>query len=246
MKKRLISALATALICLATAPASATTVQIKETGLANGMWSGGLALPILSYTANYWSGLQTIVVNDTKTLLAFCVDPWEWSPGSNTNYTSSNSLDGIFGSSKANNIRELYSEAYAGTLLPPNQSGNLNAAAFQLALWEIIVDAPVNNHFSLDLGSVHKTGGTDASLVTAAQKLLNNIDGHSGNEHYAFQLYTSGKSAGRGDVSGNQDYLVVNRVPEPGTEALLLAALASAGFLILRRRKAATAIIPKR
>lgn len=236
MNKLATKALAVAFTCLTAASAAAGPVLIKETSLGNGMGSGGLVLPILANPANYWAGLQNIRIDNTQNFLAFCVDPWEWSPGSNQSYNTNN-LDSIFGATKAGNIRELYSEAYASTLIPGNQGGNLNAAAFQLALWEIIAD----NQLNLALGAVHTVASTNGALATAAQNLLNQIDGNFGNENYVYQFYTSGNSAGARGTAGYQDYLVVNRVPEPGTALLLLSALCSASLIGRRRRKQAEA-----
>lgn len=238
MKKRLRKAILMAATCLISASASAAIVDLRETGLGNGMGSGGLVLPVTSGTQSYWAGLQILTLNNSQSLLAFCVDPWEWSSGANQSY-STNNLNTIFGEPKADFIRELYSEAYSGTLLTGSQ-GNLNAAAFQLALWEIIADDnPAMNglQFNLDSGLVRKVSTTNASLVTATTALLNRMDGVYGSENYAFNLYVSGKSLGQGPTGGYQDFLVVNKIPEPGAFSLMLGALGGMGLLALRRRQ---------
>jgi hypothetical protein len=235
MNKLVTTALAMAFGCLATTSASALPVQITETGLANGQWTNSLSLPVQSGTANYWAGLQTIVVDNAKSFLAFCVDPWEWSPSSNQGY-STNSLSGVFGTTKANYIRELYSQSYDSTL--KNNNGGANAAAaFQLALWEIIADGDLH----LDgTGLVRSNKDTTQNLVAEANAMLNQIDGHYGKDNYDFTFYTSGKSAGVGNTAGFQDYLVANKIPEPGMMLLMATALSAAGLVSLRRRKATT------
>lgn len=235
--------------CLASLSAPANAVMITESGLGNGLATGGLVLPVAAGSANYWAGLQTLLVDNSRSLLAFCIDPWEWSSSANQSYGTS-SLESVFGQSKAGFIRELYSEAYSGTLLPGSQ-GNLNAAAFQLALWEIVADdnpTLAGLQSNLNNGLVHKVPGTTGSLIGATNALLNHIDGVFGSENYTFDLYVSGRSAGQVGTAGFQDFLVANRVPEPGLArlnqvpepgmlGLTLTALGGLGLLGLRRRQ---------
>lgn len=250
MKNTLKKSLLATAAMLACTSALAVPVMLRESGFGNGMATNGLILPIYASPLNYWAGLQTVVIDNAKTVLAFCVDPWEWSSGSNQSYVT-NSLDTIFGGEKASFIRELYSESYSSTLQAGN-AGNLSAAAFQLALWEIIADD--NPHaaglqVSLANGLVQKVKDTDKDLLKAAKDMLNKVDGSFGTDTYSFDLYTSGKSLGQGAVNGYQDFLVAskqdvpvtasratNNVPEPGAFSLMLGALGSMGLLGWRRR----------
>lgn len=242
MKKILKYGVIAAASYLLAAPASAALVSIQEVDVGNGMSSGGLVLPVDTRTINYWAGLQKLVINSSASVLAFCVDPWEWTSPNTVNY-STNNLGSIFGAAKANMIGELYSEAYSSTLLPGNLGGNLNAAAFQLALWEIIADdnpAIAGLQANLNNGLVHVVQGTNASLIAATNVLLSHIDGVYGNENYTFSFYTNGRSAGQAGPAGYQDFLVANRVPEPGTISLIvsaLSALSGLSVLGLRRRQ---------
>ena len=68
-------------------PASANQqIQIQETALGNGMYSGSLKLPVPApsgSTRNFWSGFQSIDVTigaTTSSFLALCVNPSQWSP----------------------------------------------------------------------------------------------------------------------------------------------------------------------
>lgn len=242
MKNAIQKTLLTTLLCLIAASVRAEPVQVKETGLTNGQFISSLTLPIQSGATDYWAGLQTIAINDAKSVLAFCADPWEWSPNANESY-SIGSLDGVFGSIKADYIRELYSESYTNTL-KSNNGGAGSAAAFQLALWEIIADGDLQLDGN---GLVRIDKNTTRNIVSEATAMLKHIDGIHGGDNYSFTLYTSGKSAGQGSTPGAQDYLVAepaaqalrtaNPIPEPGSGLLVATALGAAGLLSLRRRK---------
>lgn len=241
MKKTLTCSLLLAATSLISAPASAAVVSLQETGLGNGLMTGGLVLPIDTRTLDYWAGTQTVLINGKRTELAFCVDPWEWSSSQNQSYATG-SLTAVFGTAKAGMIGELYSEAYRGTLLSTSQ-GDLNAAAFQLALWEIIADdnpALAGLQANLNSGLVRVVGGTNASLVAATNALLSRIDGVYGADNYVFDYYASGRSAGQAGTAGYQDFLVAHQVPEPGVISLVISALSVLSGIALfggRRRK---------
>ena len=221
---------ALALTCLAAAHVGATPVQVREVDpLTQGVWSNKLQLPIQAGPANYWTGLQNILVDGSKQLLAFCIDPWELSPRSDQTYGVRQDFDVYFGGARAALVRELYADAYSSTLIP-SAAGRLSAAGFQLALWEIIGDSQVD----LASGAVRKVNGTNADVVGAAQSLLDDLGNGSSGDNYAFNIFSSGKAMGLGN-SGFQDYLVVNRIPEPASGALILAAMGAMG--IVRRRR---------
>lgn len=242
MNKKIKHALLIAATAMAAGSVSAAPVLIKETGLANGLASGGLVLPVANGAQNYWSGLQTLLIDNTRSVLAFCVDPWEWSSNQNQSYVT-NSLDSIFGAPKAGFIRELYSESYASTLLG-GSAGKLNAAGFQLALWEIIADDNPNMsglQSSLSSGLVRSVSGTRSDIRQSAQSMLDRIDGVFGPESYGFELFTSGTSMGQSGRAGYQDFLVAHRVPEPGSFGLLAGALGSLALIGRHRRKTAGA-----
>jgi hypothetical protein len=240
MNNRLKHALLISATTLIVGTASAAPVLLKEAGLGNGMATGGLQLPIASSAQNYWAGQQILLIDNSRSVLAFCVDPWEWSSNQNQSYVS-NSLDGIFGSARAGFIRELYSESYASTLLS-GSAGRLNAAGFQLALWEIIADDDPNMEglqSSLGSGWVRSVSSTRSDILLSAQSMLKRIDGTFGPESYSFELFTSGTSMGQAGRSGYQDFLVANRVPEPGTLGLIAAALGGLALSGQRRRNTA-------
>lgn len=242
MNNKLRNGLLIAATALIAGQAQAAPVLIKQNGLGNGMATGGLILPLSASSQNYWAGLQTLLIDNTRNVLAFCVDPWEWASTQNQSYASNN-LDGIFGTTRAGFIRELYSESYASTLLA-GSTGKLNAAGFQLALWEIIADD--NPHApglqsSLGSGLVRSVSGTRSDILQSAQSMLNRIDGVFGQENYSFELYTSGTSLGQRGTNTFQDFLVANRIPEPGVLSLMAGALGGLALLGWRRRRTLSA-----
>lgn len=211
------------LLCIlacASAPVAATPVLLKEAGLSSGMAVGSLKLPASPSPQNYFSGLQQIQVDNDLSWLAYCIDPFQWSSNSNSVYDQRSDFAGFFGA-KAGSVAKLYSLFYSSTL-----GNNLNAAGFQLALWELVADSTQN----LSAGNVATTAGTNAAVKNSAQSMLDALSGPAGNQQFAFTLYTS---------ASNQDFLVAtlsaNQVPEP--QAWLLCAAALAALLLARRQR---------
>ncbi len=204
-------------------------IEVKETTLGNGISSNKLTVPV--YTGNIWSGFQTIAVHDTvtnttKSFDAFCVDPYQFSSSTYSTYTVGglNTTDTSFSSGVIGKITKLYNYAYAGTL-GPSAAADTNAAALQLALWEVIADS------SPDLlsGNVKGyTGQTNASLMTATTNLLANYGSYSGPNNYNFTVYKS---------TTKQDFLVARPVPEPETYAMMLAGLGLMGVVARKRNR---------
>ncbi|MBY0340313.1 MAG: PEP-CTERM sorting domain-containing protein, partial [Rhodocyclaceae bacterium] len=143
------------------------------------------------------------------------------SPTSNASYQVGNDFSGYFGADAAD-IGKLYSLFYTSTL-----GNNLNAAGFQLALWELIADSSKN----LAAGLVKKTSSTNASIVSTAQGMLDALSGPAGADSFIFTLYTS---------ASKQDYMVAtlnqNQVPEPHSVVLMGLALALLALSLRRQR----------
>lgn len=201
--------------------ALASPVLLKEIGLSSGLTTGNLSLPVSSSPLNYFAGLQNIQINNDDVLQAYCIDPFQFSPTSNASYQVGNDFSGYFGADAAD-ISKLYSLFYTSTL-----GNNLNAAGFQLALWELIADSSKN----LAAGLVKKTSSTNASIVSTAQGMLDALSGPAGADSFIFTLYTS---------ASKQDYMVAtlnqNQVPEPHSVVLMGLALALLALSLRRQR----------
>jgi len=217
--------LAGLLICAGqAATAHALDVYVKETSTGSGEASN-LLLPV--GTGNYFIGFQNITValdssgTDATSFAALCVDVSHYASSSyQANYDpSSNSVASVF-PAQFSDIENLYNLYYAGTI-----GNNANAAAFQLALWEISQDDE-----NLHTGVVQVTGSTDPTLVVNAGNMLSNLS-YSGPDLYNLTMYQVDRSIA--GTSG-QSYIVAQPVPEPETCAMLLAGLGLLGFAARR------------
>ena len=217
-------------LCAGLVSAAHADVWVREASLGAGQASGSLTLPV--GTSNYWAGFQNIEVSATSngasptSFAAYCIDSFHYSSTNfNPNYTPSatHSVTSIF-SSQATDIQNLFNKYYAGTV-----SNAANAAAFQLALWEI-----ANDDKNLNTGVVRVNGATSPGLVSGAAALLGNL-AYAGPDMYSLTLYQVNRTSG----GVGQDYIVatptVTPVPEPSTLALLGIGLLALGSIAKRR-----------
>lgn len=214
------------------AAAHASDVYVKEDSLGTGQASGSLDLPV--GTNNWWTGFQNISVaadnigTSAMSFAAYCVDPFHYSTTAYNAYlgpSTANNVTTAF-AAHATDIQNLFNNYYAGTI-----GNNANAAAFQLALWEI-----ANDDKNLSTGFVKTNGGTDLTLIANATTLLSNLS-YSGPNLYNLTVYLVDRPA----QAVGQDYIVatlVDPVPEPESYALMLGGLGVMGFIARRRRKA--------
>jgi hypothetical protein len=199
-------------------------VFVKEVSLGAGQYSGQLVLPV--GTANYWAGYQNISVADdangrnARSFIAYCADPFHYSTTSYNDFFNAPVTTALPG--RAADIQKLFDGYYGATI-----GSNSDAAAFQLALWEI-----ANDDKNLGTGVVKTTTSTDGTLFTKAGTILRDFSSYNGPQFYSLTLYQVNRTIPN---FAGQDYIVATPVPEPGTWAMLLAGLVGLGGMVRRR-----------
>jgi len=126
-------------------------------------------------------------------------------------------------------LDRLYTQRFASV------DNRMESAAFQLAIWEVLREAPTTNvaAYSLSSGSFVATAATsgttlDSDAINLATSWLNTLSGASGG--YTLTVLSS---------ATHQDQMMATPVPEPETYMMLLAGLGLMGFVARRRRQGA-------
>ncbi|MGY6694777.1 MAG: VPLPA-CTERM sorting domain-containing protein [Roseinatronobacter sp.] len=131
-----------------------------------------------------------------------------------TEYTIGGSfLDG----NQLSRVQRLFDANYDNAAITTNQ---VAGAAFQLAIWEVILD----DDFSLASGTFSSTTG--GTLRTLADDFLTAAAGYSGPQQWVITEYTA---------PGSQNLGVINAIPLPAAAWLLLTA--TGGLIIAKRRR---------
>ena len=225
MKTFFKGAAAAALICLGTA-ASASTVTLTQTG-PGAYGSAGLFQNVkIEFPNSSGTGTQTYsgtagafdMTGPAGQFFAFCVDLHD-SLKASASYTINNSL---FLTDIKDNMQKLFDTAYKDV------DTSVEAAAFQIALWEILKDTNTSGGASVfDIGAGDfKVIGTRTpdQVKTQATAYLSGLNG-TPTSKFNMTFYESGNS---------QDLVTVSAVPLPAAGLMLLAGLA--GFAGFRRR----------
>lgn len=239
MKTVSFAAVAAALVAAAAGTASADSVNVKFVGTGKGsnvkIIAPGVNQNVFAGQLNHeisgGTGLGAIL---NGTYVTYCADITQHVTSTTKSY-SVVPIEAVpnvspMGMTKADALRNLYSLG-AGVQLTPAASNDF-AAAFQLAVWEVISDFNSN----LGISSLSITDGTFEAKSTNGNALSSGITNHL-NSLFA-GIFNLPEGSAPVEIAGishatAQDQIVT--VPTPG--ALALAGLGG-GLLISRRRKA--------
>jgi hypothetical protein len=214
--------LALAAALLAAAPAFASTVSIKFTGMSAGD-------PVLStsMTSDYTTGAMNYLNAATGSFQAYCIEPDQ--PFAITTKGFKTYSVGSFTGTQASLLQGLYSSSFGSV-----HSGN-QQAAFQLAVWEIVSETsgtPLKITAGADQGSFYlaNSDGPANAVQALATHYLSAAQSYGGPSLYSLTKLSN---------ASYQDLVVATTVtaavPEPGTYALFLSGLGFVGLLARRR-----------
>jgi len=160
--------------------------------------------------------------------VAYCVDlvqSFSFNNPFTVTATSPASMSAI-GSTRTSVLDRLYTQHFAAA------DTRVESAAFQLAVWEILREAPTTafGTNALGSGSFTATGATsgtlDSDAINLANTWLNTLTAASGG--YNLTVLAS---------ATHQDQMMATPVPEPETYMMLLAGLGLMGFVARRRQR---------
>jgi hypothetical protein len=195
------------------APAGSGRVHISKTNAPTNTYNG--------YGGGFIMANQT--PGSTQSFISWCVDIFQSVPGSSGNYTQN--IGGTNLSAQIRNeLGRLATLALTQATATGPNSGNI-AAAFQLAIWEILYDT--SGSYSLGSGNFQALlPNTNSLAYSTANSWLNTLTTNSSmTSAYTINTYTSGTF---------QDQVTFTSVPEPST--LGLVGLGLIGTFLMRRR----------
>lgn len=176
---------------------------------------------------NYSAGEFSIVLNG-QSFSSLCVDITHHisfnTPQPYTDYTTKSASAYGFNSTQISLFNKLYTNYYS-----LSHANGENAAAFQIAVWEITYDGKG----SLDLanGAYTMGGSGNNNAKGTANTWLNSL-GNAQTGNWQFKVL---------DGKDHQDQLIAMPVPEPAEVAMLLAGLGLIGGVARRKARAAAA-----
>jgi hypothetical protein len=163
------------------------------------------------------------------TFEAWCVDIYHFlnTSSSGTTYTLRDGDAFYAGSNsyKDADLERLASYVFDSDLL----TNNVQSAAFQLAVWEIVNDSAGHGFYNVGYGDFKVTSG-DGSAIAKANEWLGIVNAGT----YAISQRLD---VWHQNIPGStQDLAVFAPIPEPETYAMILAGLGLMGFVARRRR----------
>ncbi len=186
----------------------ADTVNIAEAGVGANetVWINSSTL---GGNLHVYAGVLKLNINGVITD-GFCIDPWHWSSSSSLPYeleslanapkSANETTPNPMGAATALKIEQLWQQYYTPSI------SNVNAAALQIEIWQLVDLAVNNGTFALVT-----IDGVDSAAVTAAIAGMNNFLSANPNAPAANLIAATGRG---------QDY--VFQVPEGGITAVLL------------------------
>lgn len=245
MKKLLIAA--AALAAIPAASANAATVNITNWSVGAHL-IGSVSSPTTTHGAVYINQFRYQGVNTTTNTvfdeLTNCVDLDHWT--ANGTYTLASITTRIPDLTKLRQMLVFVGNTTGIVAGATSQQKNIDAAAMQLGIWEILYEGG-NANYNVASGMFKSSYAGFVSMTdfAAAQTLANTW---LGNVTSGSWTAIQGKTLGylQSSTAQSQIYLrdleqgehsLIGAVPEPGQWAMLIAGFGMAGFAARRRRK---------
>ena len=198
-----------------------------------GVWGSPALNANVSYkldgaTKSHGAGLFRMKDEDGNSLLTWCIDLFN-TVKNHWEYTAGKDFVPVPGqvntAAVTSNIKKLFTAHYADALASAS-----NAAAFQLALWEITVDTQADGS-GLDLTVGRFQKNANGSVYNTAANFLASVPG-AGEDGYGLTFFDSVT-----DANGRASQNLVSATPVPLPAGFLLLATGMAGLGIMRRRR---------
>ena len=184
--------------------------------------------PSMNVGAGGFSATYTPTGGAPTSFVAYCIDLFQtFSFNSTFNVTPVSALS-LFGATTTMALDRLYTQRFAAA------DTNIESAAFQLAVWEIIQES--SGSYSLTGGAFRasatpSSNTNDLAAITMGNTWLGGL-GSGASGGYTLTALTSGT---------RQDQMMATPIPEPETYMMLLAGLGLMGFVARRRQRALAA-----